>query len=119
MNGILLVALGSAVGGAARYGLSLLRYPFPSVFPYWTLAANILGCILIGVVAAQTDPVEHSRLRLMILTGFCGGFTTFSAFSLETVGLYSEGFHGLAILSILANLVGSVGGCALGYALAR
>ena len=119
MNGFLLVALGSAAGGVARYGLSLLRYPFPSTFPYWTLAANVLGSIAIGVAAALIDPVEGSRLRLLVLTGFCGGFTTFSAFSLETVGLYSEGFHTLALVSVAANLLGSIGGCALGYFLAR
>ncbi len=118
MRSLLLVGVGSALGGMMRYGVSLLRFPFPSHFPWWTLAVNVIGSLLIGLFAAWLGPGDE-RNRLLLMTGLCGGFTTYSAFSIETVGLIETGENGLALISIGANLVGSLGGCAFGYWLAR
>lgn len=118
LTSILLVGAGSAVGGMLRYGISLLRTPFPATFPYWTLAVNVVGSILIGLLAGWPDPVDR-RTSLLLMTGVCGGFTTFSAFSLETISLFEAGESGLALLTIGTNLFGSLLGCALGYWLAR
>lgn len=118
MMSLLLVGLGSALGGMMRYGVSLLRVPYPSTFPWWTLAVNVLGSLLIGLLAGWLGP-GNERSRLLLMTGICGGFTTFSAFSLESIGLFETGESALALLSIGANLLGSLGGCALGYWLTR
>lgn len=119
MNGFLLVALGSAVGGVLRYGIALLGSPDGSLFPVRTLAVNLLGGLLIGLGAGLLDPVDQQGARLLLLTGFCGGFTTFSAFSYETVGLIAAGEWSAALLYVLASILFSVGACALGYWLIR
>lgn len=112
---ILAVAGGSALGGVFRYFISLLGVSRPG-FPFWTLSVNILGGFLIGYGAATLD-TNSVRIKLLLLTGFCGGFTTFSAFSLETLEMFQEGASVLALLNIVANLVFAVGGCWLGYRL--
>lgn len=111
---IVLVAIGSGVGGVLRYSVSLLSRSTPSIFPYWTFTVNVLGGLLIGLLAAIL-PTDSERTRLLFITGFCGGFTTFSAFSLETLELFQQGAHGWAFLNILLSIVCAVGGCWLGY----
>lgn len=107
MQNIALVAIGGAVGSVARYlvGIGALRLFGPD-FPVGTLAVNIVGSFLMGVfielVALKFD--GSPALRLLIATGFLGGFTTFSAFSLDVVGLWERG----AVASLLVYLVGSV-----------
>lgn len=81
---ILAVALGGGIGAALRYGLSLL--PISREFPMATLLTNFLGAFLIGLIAAQAGRLS-TRSVLLLKTGICGGFTTFSTFSLETVML--------------------------------
>jgi CrcB protein len=90
------VALGSAVGGMARYGLSgLAARSFGSLFPWGTLIVNVLGSALIGFLAASAAPDARWLLspnaRALLMIGFCGGFTTFSSFSLETLNLLRDG----------------------------
>ncbi|WP_112828236.1 fluoride efflux transporter CrcB [Rhizobium cremeum] len=107
MMQILLVAAGGAVGSVCRYlvGVGALRLLGPS-FPWGTLTVNVVGSFGIGVLAelivarfgASTD------LRLLLITGFLGGFTTFSAFALDAVSLFERG----AALSSLVYLVASV-----------
>jgi CrcB protein len=92
----LLVALGSAVGGMARYGVSgLVARSFGSVFPWGTLIVNVVGSALIGFLAASAAPGARWLLspdaRALLMIGFCGGFTTFSSFSLETLNLLRDG----------------------------
>ena len=101
-----------------RYGVSLLRTPFPATFPYWTLAVNVIGSFSIGLLAGWLDP-EERRAVLLLMAGLCGGFTTFSAFSLETIVLFEAGETSLAFLTVAMNLLGSLLGCGLGYWLAR
>ncbi len=77
------IALGSALGGCARYamGTAVSQWLGPG-FPYGTLGVNVLGCFLIGVFAATLEALPW---RQFLIIGFCGGFTTFSSFSLETL----------------------------------
>ena len=90
LTNLLLVALGGGLGAAGRWLLSLA--PFPAAFPFATLLTNFLGAAAIGAIAALA---ERSALPapavLFLKTGVCGGFTTFSTFSLEAVGLLESG----------------------------
>jgi CrcB protein len=114
----LLVALGGAIGSAARYGVgyAAARW-FGLAFPWGTLTVNIVGGLAMGVLAARTGP-EQESMRLLIGVGALGGFTTFSAFSLETVRLL-EHHPGQAMLYVAASLLLSVGACWLGLSLGR
>jgi CrcB protein len=125
MNAWIAVALGSAVGGVLRYGLSrwVDQVGAGSRFPWGTWVVNILGSLLIGYLAGRLPdggrlpPSEGRDVFLMV--GVCGGFTTFSAFSLQSVQLVSAGQMRLAFLYAAASLVGCVCCTGLGYWLAR
>jgi CrcB protein len=102
LSSYLWVALGSALGGVARYWLTLAADRLVGAgFPWGTIAINVLGSLIIGIVAARS-PGYATRLFVMI--GICGGFTTFSAFSLQTLALLQEGQP----LKALANVMLSV-----------
>jgi len=118
MNQVLLVALGGALGSVARYGVGLAAARFLGTgFPWGTLAVNVLGGLVIGVLAARTTP-ESENIRLLVGVGVCGGFTTFSTFSLESIRML-EHQAPLAIGYMVASLVLSLGACALGLAYGR
>lgn len=118
MMNLLLVAVGGAVGAMARYGVGLgAARLFGLAFPWGTLAVNIVGGLAMGLLAARTGP-EQEALRLALGVGVLGGFTTFSAFSLETVRLM-EHQPGLAMLYAAASVVLSVGACWVGLTLGR
>jgi CrcB protein len=85
---ILLVAAGGAVGCALRYIVSLLIQN--KNFPYATLAVNIVGCFAIGLILGYFSKENDVQWRLLLATGVCGGFTTFSAFSAETLLLIEQ-----------------------------
>ena len=84
----LLIAAGGAAGSVLRYGFSRL-WNGPS-FPYGTLAVNVIGSFLIGLLWAIFSKQADEQRRLLLITGFCGGFTTFSAFSLESLQLLQQ-----------------------------
>jgi CrcB protein len=86
MTASVLVGLGGCVGSLARYGLSLLAQRYTMDWPLGTFAANCLGCLAIGVVAelAARGEVITPEVRLLLATGFCGGFTTMSSMVYET-----------------------------------
>jgi CrcB protein len=118
MMQVLLVALGGAVGSVARYGVGIAAARWLGIaFPWGTLAVNIVGSLAIGVLAARVGPADEN-LRLLFGVGLLGGFTTFSAFSLETVRLM-EHQPGLAMSYAAASLLLSVGACWLGLNLGR
>ena len=118
MMNVFLVAVGGAVGAVARYGVGLgAARLFGLAFPWGTLAVNIVGGLAMGLLAAKTAP-EQEALRLALGVGVLGGFTTFSAFSLETVRLM-EHQPGLAMLYAAASVVLSVGACWVGLSLGR
>lgn len=115
----LAVAAGSALGALARLWVSVLLYSAPGLaFPWSTLTVNALGSLLIGACAALTAPVGRWPLgletRLFLMGGFCGGFTTFSFFSLETLLLLGQGNWPLALLyvglTLLLSLLAVAGG---------
>jgi fluoride exporter len=121
---ILLVAIGGATGSVARYltGIAMTRLLGPA-FPWGTITVNILGSFAIGILAELvarklSAPVE---LRLLLVVGFLGGFTTFSSFSLDTLSLFEKG-EGVAALayvgaSVILSLAAAFGGLALGRSL--
>jgi fluoride exporter len=120
MRMLLAVALGSAVGGVARFLLSAwIQQRTATSFPYATLLVNISGSLALGFLATWTFETAgvSSELRALLTTGLCGGYTTFSSFSLETVALAEEGALGTAaayvalsvVLSVMAALLGVYG----------
>lgn len=119
---ILAVAVGGALGSVARYLLStLLRNAAPG-FPWGTLAVNVVGGLAMGVIVAYavTKPGALSdTLRLGLTTGILGGFTTFSAFSVETLLLWRDGSATAAFANVAANLTLSLAACAIGLWLGR
>jgi fluoride exporter len=103
------VAIGGALGSMARYGISgLVSAMAGGVFPYGTFVVNVTGAVLIGFLATLSGPDSRFFIpaygRLFLMTGICGGYTTFSTFSLETANLMRDGEWGAA----LANIGGSV-----------
>ncbi|HKJ45360.1 MAG TPA: fluoride efflux transporter CrcB [Balneolales bacterium] len=93
MKFIILVGVGGFFGSVARYLLSqLVQGNFLSSFPYGTMTVNILGCFIIGVIyALSTKGIVSPEYRVLLATGFCGGFTTFSSFSYESMTLLQDG----------------------------
>ena len=119
MNRLLLVAIGGAIGSAARYLLSGAVQR--SFFPTGTLAVNLIGCFVIGFVgglAARPAGVSQNA-RIFLATGVCGGFTTFSAFGFETMQLIGDGEIWLAGLNIGLQLVGGLGAVWAGLVASR
>ena len=111
MLNCLVVALGGGIGACLRYLIGLIPLKEPFVFPVKTLVINLLGCFVIGLVAslALKNSSLSSKLVLFIKTGFCGGFTTFSTFALETETLIKTGQSGLAVLYVALSVVAGVG----------
>jgi CrcB protein len=106
----LAVGLGAALGSAARAAVSLgLVHWLGPGFPWGTLAVNVLGSFLIGLYATLTEPdgrlMASPAARQFVLAGFCGGFTTFSIFSLETLFMVEAGAFGRAGLNVGVSVV--------------
>jgi fluoride exporter len=116
------VALGSVLGGLARYLASLLILPIAG-FPLATLFVNITGSFIIGFYSTLTGPdgraFATAQQRQFVMTGFCGGFTTFSSFSLDTIRLLRAGMAETAFLNIGVSVVTWLFAVWLGYAVAN
>jgi CrcB protein len=109
---VLWVALGGALGSAARYACSgWVARLLPETFPWGTLCVNVAGSLIIGFGATVTSPdgrwLASPATRQFLFVGFCGGYTTFSSFSLQNLALLNDGEWTLAG----ANMVGSVMAC--------
>ncbi len=115
----LAVAGGAAVGALARWGAGLWLNPLWGGFPLGTLLVNCLGGGLIGVALVWFTRSPDDLLRLLLVTGLLGGFTTFSAFSAESLGLLQRDAWALALLHSAAHLLGALACTGLGFALAR
>jgi CrcB protein len=119
---VFLVGVGGMLGSVARYlaQLAALRLG-ASAFPAGTLAVNVLGSFMIGLVygwsAKAGDPAP--AWRLFLTTGFCGGFTTFSAFSLESISLLKSGNLSYTFLYICGSVLSGLGACLAGLLAAR
>ncbi len=111
MNATLLVMAGGALGAGARYNLGRLVFHWTGPgFPYGTLIANLVGGFLMGVLVAilARDNMADETWRLLLGVGLLGGFTTFSAFSLEVLNMIERGQWGIAIGYALVSVIGSV-----------
>ena len=103
----LIVTLGSGIGGLLRYIISDLVYKYSSsLFPYGTLTVNVVGSFILGFVIFYLDSLKliSSEMRLFLTIGLCGGLTTFSTFSYETVKLIQDSQYLLAGTNILLNV---------------
>jgi|LauGreDrversion4_2_1035121.scaffolds.fasta_scaffold148882_3 CrcB protein len=108
VKNIALVLLGSAAGGTLRYMVSLYFITKGlNKLPWATFSVNLIGCFLIGVIYAFTQKSIQSgeNIRLVLATGFCGGFTTFSAFAIENLQLIKQGATTTAIVYIALSVV--------------
>lgn len=107
LQNILSVGLGGAIGAVLRYLLGLIPLKNNSGFPWITFVINVLGSFLIGIIAfsvLKSAPLSP-RMVLFLKVGICGGFTTFSTFSLESYQLFSSGKIGIAVAYMLASFV--------------
>jgi fluoride exporter len=115
------IAIGSVIGGVARYLASLIIQSGPG-FPWATLFVNVTGSFIIGFYSTLSGPdgrlFASARQRQFVMTGFCGGYTTFSTFSLETFRLLASGMTRTAFLNIAVSVVTWLVAVWLGYALA-
>lgn len=123
MTHLLYVALGGAIGASLRHlsGVAALRWLGPG-FPYGTMFVNVAGSFAMGVVIAllaRKGVATSPEWRLFLVTGILGGFTTFSAFSLDTVVLWERGESGAAIGYVLASVTLSILALVAGLMLVR
>ena len=118
---ILWIALGGAAGSVLRYLFGgMVQRAGGMAFPIGTLAVNVTGCLLIGILSQHfMNSQTHPEMRAALITGFCGGFTTFSAFSLETAGLMEGGEYARAAAYIVLSVVLSIVATFAGIAAAR
>jgi CrcB protein len=119
---LLYVALGSALGGVARYLLGgLMQRIFDTTFPIGTLLINISGSLLLGAIMSYAieTPTLSPDMRAFLTIGLCGGYTTFSTFSYETVSLLKDGEWTRAGLYVVASVVLALLSTLLGFVLAR
>lgn len=123
MYAYLLVAIGSAIGGVSRFWLSgLIARGFGESFPWGTLIVNITGCFIIGLFATLTGTEGRvyvpGEWRQFFMIGICGGYTTFSSFSLQTLTLASGGEWMAAALNIAGSVLLCLLGVWIGHSLA-
>jgi len=109
MQAALLVALGGAIGSVLRYetGALVLRQVGTASFPWGTFTVNVAGCAMAGILAGLGEHFDYltADVRLFLFTGFLGGFTTFSAFGVETIALVERGEWGFAAGYVIASVL--------------
>lgn len=120
IKAILLVGAGGALGSSLRYLTTFYMQKWISqTYPWATFVANMLGCLLIGVLMGYFSKLQFSNndYKLLLVTGFCGGYTTFSAFAFENFTLFQQGNSATALIyilmSIICGLLAVMGGIAL------
>ena len=109
MKSFLLVFLGGGLGSSLRYLVTIAMNQYSKVLPFGTFTVNILGCLLIGMILgyAQKENTLTSNQILLLATGFCGGFTTFSAFANENLELIKNGeIFNFSVYTIGSVLIG-------------
>ena len=116
---VLAVAGGSAVGAVLRWAVGLWLNSQWTGFALGTLLVNCVGGLLIGLSLVWFQRMPNEMLRLLLVTGFLGGLTTFSAFSAESLALLQKGSYGMAATHTLAHVIGALAFAALGFKLGR
>lgn len=123
MQAAVLVFVGGGLGAALRHFVNLAAARlFGIAFPWGTLAVNVIGSLIMGLFVAWLAAKYSGGgqgLRLFVATGVLGGFTTFSAFSLDTLLLWERGAHGAAALYVLTSVTVSIAALATGLAIGR
>jgi CrcB protein len=114
---LLLVFVGGGVGTLFRYVIAVAMASKSAVFPWGTLAINILAALLFGFFFTLTAKTDSTSLRLLLCTGFCGGFSTFSTFSFENYQLIQQGNFGLLAAYILTSVIACLIGIKMGMML--
>jgi fluoride exporter len=119
---LIYIALGGSIGSILRYLTAvLLQKYYTSVFPLATFLVNVIGCLLIGVFMGllEKNQLTNTNIKWLLVTGFCGGFTTFSAFSFENISLLQNGYYGWAFFYITSSIVLGIGAVWLGLTLLK
>ena len=119
---LLLVALGGALGSTARYVFSILvQRASGTLFPIGTFAVNCVGCLVFGAIAGAAEQRVQvaPELRLFLLVGILGGFTTFSSYAFESFVLVRDGQFAAALVNIVGQVIAGLGGMWIGFAIGR
>jgi CrcB protein len=119
---LICIALGGSLGSMLRYLSSvIIQKYYASVFPLATFLVNVIGCLLIGIIMGllEKNQLTNSNIKWLLVTGFCGGFTTFSAFSFENITLLQNENFGWAFLYIISSVVIGIGAVWLGLTLLK
>jgi CrcB protein len=121
MQQFFIVGIGSFLGGGLRYLISVFfNQKINPDFPYATLAVNLLGCLLIGVFYSLFEKsLINNDWKLFLTTGLCGGFTTFSAFSMESLQLFKQGNLFAMLMYIIISIVLGIALTYAGYLIAK
>jgi fluoride exporter len=122
IKNFLIVGLGGAVGSMLRYAVQkFFQVQNAVAFPTGTLLVNIAGCFLIGMLWGMVSRslTWNEEMKLLLMTGFCGGFTTFSAFTLEGIGLLKENKTALFLIYLTASVVGGLLATLIGIRIAK
>ena len=114
---IILVGIGSGIGGICRYLISLFMSHAQSGFPWGTFTANVAGCLLIGLLWGVTSRFHNlsPAFSLLFMVGFCGGFTTFSTFSKEGLAMLQANNYILFLFYAIGSVILGIMAVALGY----
>jgi len=122
IKNFLIVGLGGAVGSMLRYAVQkFFQAQTAAAFPTGTLLVNIAGCFLIGILwsLVSRSLTWNDEMKLLLMTGFCGGFTTFSAFTLEGIGLLKENRTVLFVIYLTASVLGGLLATFIGIRIAK
>jgi len=117
------VALGSAIGGVLRYAIARIMEPVSGGIPWGTVLINVSGCFVIGyfgtLTLASGRYAVPEYIRIFVMVGICGGFTTFSSFSLQTFDLLRSGHWGRALAHVVVSVIVCLVAVAVGHRLAQ
>ncbi|MFI5185271.1 MAG: fluoride efflux transporter CrcB [Chitinophagales bacterium] len=122
IKNFLLVGLGGGIGSIARYlSQKWFNENYPHPFPWGTFAVNLFGCFLIGIIYAASEKTSllSPQIRLLLITGFCGGFTTFSTFAFENMSLLRSGDNVYFFIYTLSSVVLGITGVFAGIAIMK
>jgi len=122
MISYILVSMGAAIGGALRFGISgYIQRNSAVIFPYGTLFVNVAGTFILGLIMFYLNEKEliGNEMRLFLTVGFCGGFTTFSTFSYETLMLFRDSEFGLAVFNVFLNVALCLFGIYMAYIISK